>query len=292
MSVTVRIVRAPSYVRLVRQGGASGKSALAVAIEQGAVAEGTTEAEFATWLSSSNAAAAASALAADGSADAAAADALATAADRVQTGLDRIQTGAEALATAADRVQTGLDRAATGQDRTATGVDLSAASAQRVLSETARAGSEAARDAAQAYATAAADAVSAALGIPLALSPVVVSTGGYVLTAADHGKMLAFNGSGRVLVYVDAGLPADFTAGLLKVGTGDVEVRQGLGVVDLQAPGALLTITTRYAYAVLRRIDASLHVVHTAQATLPALGINRALLNQSAAGAIAVLMLS
>ena len=148
MNQTVRILRGPTVTRLLRQGGAAGKSALAVAIEQGVVPPDTSEAEFAAWLSSSNAAAAESALAAEGSAESAqsarvAAEAARSGAEAAQLASQNARTAAE---TARDTAQ-GYSSAAQAHSSAAQGARSAAETAQ-VASQTASAAAEAARDAA------------------------------------------------------------------------------------------------------------------------------------------------
>lgn len=227
MTSTIRILRAPSSTRVairglstarvIRQAGASGRSALQVLIAEGVLPAGTSEAQFAAWLLEPH----------------------------------------EDAEDAATLAQAAADSASEA-----------AASAQ-----------------------AAVDAMAGAYAIALNLTPASIPDRSYILSANDNGKLLTFTADESVLVYVDADLPAGCAAGICKAGAGDVQVVRG--TTSVQAPADKLVLTTRYAYAVVRRISADLHILHGAEATLsPDLVIDRALFDQVAASGLAGLLLT
>ncbi len=286
---TVKVIRNGGAVRVVRYpSGPAGRSAKQVLIDAGILPANMTDAAFATWLTSNSDASAASAAAAHADRLLADADAAATAADRVQTGLDRAATAADATATAADRVQTGLDRVQTGLDRVATGADRTAVAADKVTVAADKVTTLGYRDAALGYRNDALAAVTNVIGAPIGLTAgAEVTAASYVLTADDNGKLIPFNNAGRVIVYVDAGLPANFVFGALKSGAGDVEIWQGAGGL-VNAPNCYQRVTTQYAWELLRHFSDALNIVDHGEAALPALSIDRALFDQSAASGLAL----
>lgn len=128
------------------------------------------------------------------------------------------------------------------------------------------------------------DAVAATLD----LEEVEVASGSRNLTAADDRKLLVFTSDAASICYVDP-LPPAFTCAVLMAGEAPVQVRRGSA--EVHAPLDQQVITTRYRFAVVRRLTATRAVVHGGEAGLPAGAIDRTNFDEAAASALAALVL-
>ncbi|MDP1617484.1 hypothetical protein [Phenylobacterium sp.] len=122
----------------------------------------------------------------------------------------------------------------------------------------------------------------------LDLEEVEISARAHILSAADDRKLLVFTHDERAVCYVDT-LPPGFTCGVLMAGEAPVQVRPGLG--QAVAPDDLLVLTSRYRFGVIRRLTASIAVLHGGEAGLPADPIERALFTTVEASGLAALLL-
>lgn len=93
------------------------------------------------------------------------------------------------------------------------------------------------------------------------------------LTAADHGKLLAFVGNAPALLYVPAGLPAGFRAEVMKAGAADVFVVP-VGLTAVNATAAKTGVATAYASELLRQVAADSYVVTNGDASAAPPSIN------------------
>lgn len=94
-----------------------------------------------------------------------------------------------------------------------------------------------------------------------------------VLTAADHGKLIAFTGATPALLYVPPGLPDGFRIEVMKAGTADVFVT-GVGPVALGGVAGKTGLTTQYASELVRWVGANNYAVTNGEASAAPPSIN------------------
>ncbi len=184
-------------------------------------------------------------------------------------------------ATAAANAATAAAIVATENAEDATDASI----AQTALAQTATDNAQDAADLANAAAAAVTTALEDVLGVEF-----VTYTGSRVLQASDNLKLLAMNGGpGQIHVYVDAGLPADFIAEFIKMGTGNVVLVPGIGGT-VAGPGGFNALTTQYKTMKGRMLVPNQLVLTDAEAQVNVPFINRPLFDRpNASGFAAVL---
>jgi len=107
------------------------------------------------------------------------------------------------------------------------------------------------------------------------------------LTAADHGKLLAFVGAAPALFYVPPGLPAGFRAEVMKAGASDVFVVP-VGLTAVNATAGKTGVATPYASELLRQVAADSYVVTNGDASAAPLSINLPAFHNAKASGLAL----
>lgn len=198
------------------------------------------------------------------------ANAKATLADQKATLADQKATAANDAAAAANTAADNANTKATLADQKATLADQKATAAN----DAAAAANTAAGNANAKAALADAAAINTNIVVAAATSALVGATGQAivsliaprVLTAADHGKLLAFTGAAPALLYVPPGLPDGFRIEVMKAGTADVFVT-GVGGVTVGGVAGKTGLSTQYASELVRWVGANNYAVTNGEAS-------------------------
>lgn len=222
------------------------------------------------------------------------ADIATTKADEASDSADTASTQAGIATTKASEASTSADVASTASI-TAGNKAIDALNSANDAAASATEAFESAEDAATSAATAQAasdaiiDSIANVQGSMRVLTPVQVTGNYYVITPADHNKLLFFTANSRVIVYVDDA--TDSTVGLIKGGAGDIEVHNGKSTANLVSYNNYFTLTHLYEIAILQEVFTGTQILFDADAVITSLGINRALFNKTKASGLATALL-